>query len=204
MRIRYVVAGGHVRCRVFVAATAAQTFAQVGELVFTEAEWPALRALISHPRVEFLDDKLPARRGEGLRPIMHVPEFARVTDHPTLATDRTDGDNGAFDLESVEPGWRLAIIASDGTDPSVPECRGWEHVSVHAYRRGGAQQCTPTWREMCAVKDLFWDPEDLVMQLHPRRSAYVNLHPHTLHLWRHADIPEPPAILVGPRVEVAK
>jgi hypothetical protein len=130
--------------------------------------------------------------------MMHVPEYARDTTHPRLGTDRTYGDNGAFDLESPEPGWRLAVIATDGTDPLTPEAHGWEHVSVHAYRRGGAQQRTPTWREMCAVKDLFWDGEDVVMQLHPRRSEYVNLHPCTLHLWRHARIPTPPPILVGP------
>lgn len=56
---------------------------------------------------------------------------------------------------------------------------------------------------MCQVKDVCWDDEDVVMQLHPRRSQYVNMHPHTLHLWRplEASIPEPPSILVGPLVE---
>jgi hypothetical protein len=131
--------------------------------------------------------------------MMHVPEYARDTTHPQLGSDRSYGDNGVFDVESCEPGWRLAIIASDGTDPQVPECRGWEHVSVHAYRRAGAQLRTPTWREMCAVKELFWDAEDVVMQLHPRRSEYVNQHPFVLHLWRHARIPSPPPILVGIR-----
>jgi hypothetical protein len=58
---------------------------------------------------------------------------------------------------------------------------------------------TPTWREMSYVKDLCWDGEDVVMQLHPKRSEYVNNHPHVLHLWRpvDAEIPTPPSIFVG-------
>ena len=34
----------------------------------------------------------------------HVAELARNTTHPTLGTSRADGNNGAFDLESPEPG----------------------------------------------------------------------------------------------------
>ncbi len=128
----------------------------------------------------------------------HVPELSRDTTHPILGTTSADGNNGAFHLESPEPGWRLALIASDGS--------GWEHVSVHAYRRimavsSPVQERTPNWKEMSYVKRLCWDGEDVVMQLHPRESNYVNCHPHTLHLWRPTDavIPEPPAEFVGPR-----
>ena len=104
-----------------------------------------------------------------------------------------DGNNGAFHLDSPQSGWRLTIIASDG--------EGWEHVSIHAYRNRGkhpAQWRTPSWNEMCFVKDQFWDGEDVVMQLHPRRSTYVNVHPNTLHLWRptEATIPTPPVNFV--------
>ena len=123
----------------------------------------------------------------------HVPELSRDITHPVLGTTSTDGNNGAFLLESPEPGWRMALIASDGD--------GWEHVSIHAYRNEGAQQRCPTWKEMCYVKRLCWDREDVVMQLHPRESEYVNCHPFTLHLWRPttATIPEPPAEFVGPK-----
>lgn len=125
----------------------------------------------------------------------HVPELSRNTWHPILATTSADGNNGAFDIESPEPAWRLAIIASDGDD--------WEHVSIHAYRGHDGPTLrlrTPTWKEMSYIKRLFWDGEDVVMQLHPRESHYVNCHPHTLHLWRptNAVIPEPPAYMVGP------
>jgi hypothetical protein len=131
--------------------------------------------------------------------MMRVPEASRIRTHPVLGSDETYGRNGAFELPSPSPGWTLMIIASDGNDPDVPEADGWEHVSVHAFNRNDSKQRTPTWREMSFIKDTFWESEDVVMQLHPRRSQYVNQHPHTLHLWRSRNepIPEPPSLLVG-------
>jgi hypothetical protein len=128
--------------------------------------------------------------------MFHVPELARNTTHHILGTTSADGNNGAFEIESPEPGWRLMLIASDGSDPTVTE--KWEHVSVHA-RRPTGQMRTPTWKEMAYVKDLCWDGEDVVVQFHPKKSEYVNNHPHVLHLWRPCDreILTPPAILVG-------
>ena len=123
----------------------------------------------------------------------HVPEGARDRTHPILGSDESFGNNGSFELPSPEPGWVLLLIASDGG--------GWEHVSVHVVDRRDRQR-TPNWREMCFVKDQFWDAEDVVMQLHPRRSEYVNCHAFTLHLWRPTDavIPTPPSAFVGPMV----
>ena len=57
---------------------------------------------------------------------------------------------------------------------------GWEHVSVGLPRR------LPTWEEMCEVKDIFWDDEEEVIQIHPKKSHYVNL-TEALHLWRPVD-----------------
>lgn len=121
----------------------------------------------------------------------HVPEYARIRSHPQLGTTEADGNNGAFSMGSPEPGWDLWLIASDG--------EGWEHVSVHAWN--GKRERTPSWREMCFVKSLFWDPEDEAVQFHPAASEYVNCHPHTLHIWRPIGraIEMPPADLVGPR-----
>lgn len=70
---------------------------------------------------------------------------------------------------------------------------------MHAHN--GSNDRTPTWDEMCFIKDQFWDAEDVVMQLHPAKSQYVNIHPNALHLWRPvgAEIPTPPAYLVGPQ-----
>jgi hypothetical protein len=62
----------------------------------------------------------------------------------------------------------------------------------------GKRSRIPTWKEMAYVKDALWDDEDVVVQYHPRKSEYVNVHPHVLHLWhpRHLVLPTPPAILV--------
>lgn len=51
---------------------------------------------------------------------------------------------------------------------------------------------------MCAVKDMFFKPEETVMQLHPAKSDYINVHPYCLYLWRPHDnaIPLPPKIFV--------
>ncbi len=72
---------------------------------------------------------------------------------------------------------------------------GWEHASVSPR----LEATVPSYAEMCWVKDLIWGDEEAVMQLHPRKSEYVNDNPHVLHLWRPVDaaIPEPPSILVG-------
>ena len=65
---------------------------------------------------------------------------------------------------------KLRIIFSEGM--------GWDHVSVSLPTR------CPTWDEMCFVKTVFFDDEEVVMQLHPPRSEYVNNFPFCLHLWR--------------------
>jgi len=130
--------------------------------------------------------------------MFHAPEANRIRGG-VMGSDPGAGNNGAFALppeeESLGAGQRvrLWVIASDGL--------GWEHVSVHAVE--GRRSRTPTWDEMCLVKDLFWDEEDVVMQLHPRRSEYRNCHEHTLHMWRPIgiEIPCPAPILVGEEVK---
>ncbi len=121
----------------------------------------------------------------------HVPNNNRIR-QGRLASSDDYGNNGAFFLPfTITPKKNkvsktgLWIIASDGA--------GWEHVSVSAPGR------CPSWGEMCRVKELFWDPEDVVIQYHPAASDYVNTHPHTLHLWRPigVELPTPDPILVG-------
>lgn len=127
--------------------------------------------------------------------MFHVVETARILNGP-LGSDETYGNNGAFWFAGLGSGRELWCIASDGL--------GWEHVSIHAANRTN-KLYMPTWDEMCWVKRQFWDAEDVVMQLHPAESTWVNNHPMTLHLWRpqHATIPVPPQEFVGLRgVEV--
>lgn len=101
-----------------------------------------------------------------------------------MASHPGDGNNGMFELW-VHGEW-VAVVVSDGF--------GWDHVSVSTTSH------VPSWEQMCFVKDVFFGPEEVVMQLHPRASQYVNYHPFCLHLWRpqFEPIPEPPAMLVGP------
>jgi|SRR6187455_3121560 len=124
--------------------------------------------------------------------MFHVPEGGRILDGP-MGSARDAGNFGAFTLPSPEPGWVLYLVCDDGTDPTQP---GWEHVSVDARNRDRTR--TPTWKEMCVVKDACWDGDDVVVQYHPAKASYVNLHPHVLHLWRPRDqvLPTPPTILV--------
>jgi len=84
----------------------------------------------------------------------------------------------------------LTVIFSDAIGDDISD--GWEHVSVSTPRR------PPNWKEMCFIKDLFWDAEDVVVQFHPPKSVYKNVHPHCLHLWRSttATIPMPKTLLV--------
>lgn len=75
---------------------------------------------------------------------------------------------GLLDLPT---GVRASVVAGNNED-------GWEHVSVELYARR-----LPTWEEMCYVKDLFWNDEEEVVQIHPKKSQYVNM-TEALHLWR--------------------
>lgn len=95
-----------------------------------------------------------------------------------------DAHNGVFKV--FIGGRAFFVIASDGG--------GWDHVSVHLKN----QKRLPTWDEMCAIKDMFFEAEECVVQYHPPHSEYVNDHPYVLHLWRPADgdIKRPPKIFV--------
>lgn len=116
---------------------------------------------------------------------LHVPNQYRVRTGP-MGSDESYGNLGAFQIPvSAKSKRHYTVIVSD-------EC-GWEHVSVSLPDR------TPSWDEMCTIKALFWGPDDCVVQYHPPRWAYINNHPHCLHLWRSTDaeILMPPAWMVG-------
>lgn len=114
---------------------------------------------------------------------MHAPEQFRVTTG-LFASSAGDGPNGVFNVRYRSS--YLTVIASKSL--------GWEHVSVSLPHR------TPTWEEMCFIKDLFWNEEDCVVQYHPPKSDYVDIHKYCLHLWRseETEFPRPPYWMVGP------
>jgi hypothetical protein len=107
---------------------------------------------------------------------------------------RRQGSPGAIWGMFVVPGpcgRELRIISDDGVAPP-PDATGWEHVSVSTGHH------PPNWQEMAWVKDLFWEDEETVLQFHPKKSEYVNIHPNVLHLWRNVGLnhPLPPKITV--------
>lgn len=105
----------------------------------------------------------------------------RLVDQEIIDRFGSPGDHtcGAFEIP-LGAGRNLHIIAS------IAE--GWEHVSVSL-----ADRC-PYWSEMVYVKNMFFEPEDLVLQYHPPKSKHINFHPYCLHLWRSTKwvIPMPP------------
>ena len=127
-------------------------------------------------------------------PCRHLDRYRKT--HPTLGASPPGAVWGYFEWE--RPSGTLRIISS-GT-PGKRDPHQWEHVSVSL-----ATRC-PTWPEMCLIKQLFWDDEEAVMELHPPRSQYVNFHKYALHLWRPIGvaIPQPPSILVGPQQPAEK
>lgn len=56
---------------------------------------------------------------------------------------------------------------------------GYEHVSFSPY--SGKM---PSWEDMCALKDIFWNDDEEVYQMHPPKNEYVNMMGNCLHLWR--------------------
>ena len=116
--------------------------------------------------------------------MFHVPNKHRVREGQLGSADSI-GNNGVFIIPAITKKNRLRVLASDGL--------GWEHVSVSLSYR------CPRWGEMCRIKDLFWDEEDLVVQFHPPKSEYVNNYPHCLHLWREIGVKLnlPPSWTVG-------
>ena len=78
-----------------------------------------------------------------------------------------DGGMGVFTKGSLK---NMTVIWSYGG--------GWEHVSIDGKNR------TPTWDEMCFIKDMFFSDDECCVQYHPQKSEYVNNIPHCLHIWK--------------------
>ena len=115
--------------------------------------------------------------------MFHVPNKYRIRSGE-MGSDDSYGNNGAFMIPLTSKD-QLAVIASDRM--------GWEHVSV------SLRNDVPRWRHMCFIKEMFWDAEDCVIQYHPPKSVYINVHPNCLHLWRPVGmvIPLPPTWMIG-------
>ena len=96
-----------------------------------------------------------------------------------------DGIKGFICIDRVD----MSFIASWGG--------GWDHVSVSPLKKRN----TPDWETMCKVKQIFFKPDEAVIQIHPPEDQYVNNMSNCLHLWRANDKPMtlPPSFMVGLR-----
>lgn len=130
----------------------------------------------------------------------HINKY-RLSKHPihALRTTYADGMNGLFAIPLDKEHRNVALcIVSDGTGwiEAGHAFPVWEHVSVRVgeKHKGRREDRVPDWNEMCMVKDLFFGPEECVVQFHPKRSEYVDTNPFVLHLWRlkETEFPTPP------------
>lgn len=91
-----------------------------------------------------------------------------------------DSHNGFAVFERSDAPALITIFSRD---------KDWEHVSVSTPER------CPTWEEMSMIKRIFWDDDEVCMQLHVEVENHVNNHPYCLHIWRPRrgmKIPRPP------------
>lgn len=116
-----------------------------------------------------------------------MKSIAEIRDNPRINIYQMsmDGFCGGISM----PGWMGSVVCSTGA--------GWEHVSVSPYKA----RVIPTWDDMCKVKDIFWNDDEAVIQIHPVKDQYVNNKSNCLHLWRctYKEMVLPPSVLVGVR-----
>jgi len=114
-----------------------------------------------------------------------LDEIAGIPGLQIFQTGEDGGTGLLFEIDPSRPNRRAGVVWSNGG--------GWDHVSVSFPSR------CPTWNEMCRVKQLFFRPDEVVIEYHPAESEYVNMHPFCLHLWRPQEdmIPTPPSWMVG-------
>jgi hypothetical protein len=99
-------------------------------------------------------------------------EKFRVTNDPEINAMYVNQTFG-----SIEGFFRIPVFHTDLA--VICGCgEGWDHVSI-----SHPERC-PTWDEMCFIKNLFFMPEETVIQFHPPQSQYINKCKTVLHLWR--------------------
>lgn len=97
-------------------------------------------------------------------PLTELAPFSFYTDDPKKS--------GVFKIRTKCSHRWFSVIATTGG--------GWDHVSVNPWHHTR----TPTWDEMCEIKDMFFDEEEECIEYHPKKSEYINLAEHCLHMWR--------------------
>lgn len=114
-------------------------------------------------------------------------DYEEIVNHVRMCSyeRQPDGITGVVRIG----GWNGSVVASWGG--------GWEHVSVAPYPK----RITPSWDDMCTLKDMFFRDDEAVIQVHPPKAEYVDNVGNCLHIWRckYKDMVLPPSIFVGLR-----
>lgn len=82
----------------------------------------------------------------------------------------------------------------------VIETENWNRVIVSLLDKyGHPLDRFPKWDEMCAVKQVFFKPDEAAIQIHPSEDIKVDDSNYTLELWqpKNMEMPLPDPILVG-------
>lgn len=110
-------------------------------------------------------------------------EELQTTPHLIIGRVGMDGGSGEVHLQK----WSGSVIWSYGG--------GWDHVSVAPYKK----HITPSWEDMCMIKNMFFDEDEVAVQFHPAKSEYVNKMPNCLHIWKPQTekLPVPDSLMVG-------
>lgn len=124
---------------------------------------------------------------DGQKERIQMRKTEEILNNPIIRNIRLGSDGGAATLHIG--GWDGSVIWSW-------DC-GFEHVSVAPF----AKRITPSWDDMCKVKEIFWNDDEAVIQIHTKKADYVNNVENCLHLWRctYKETPLPPSCLVGIR-----
>jgi len=107
-----------------------------------------------------------------------------IRENKRITVEQVGIDGGCGTIRMIN--WKGSVVWSNG--------HGWDHVSVSPY----TESITPSWDDMCKIKDMFFYDEEEAFQFHPKKSEYVNMMPNCLHLWRLQGVgsPRPPIQMV--------
>lgn len=107
-----------------------------------------------------------------------------IASNKVLITEQ--GFDGFFGVIFIR-GWQGTVQVSWGA--------GWDHVSVSPQKK----KYTPSWDDMCAIKEVFFKDDEAVIQIHPPKDEYICNVSNCLHLWRANDkeMVLPPSFMVG-------
>lgn len=110
---------------------------------------------------------------------------------------------GTFNTRYLIPGNNCTI------NLIISNTLGWDHISMTIQVEdtyGFMYNRMPSANEMEAMKKLFFNDDEPVIEVHPKKEDYVNIHPYVLHLWKPnlIDLPIPPNILEFTEVDLIR